>query len=75
MYLTGSIFSKETRKEKINRMWDLQDWCLILKSHACPDLYYNFAIVHSFLEAYFEIIHLAGKVRLYLQHKSGLGRI
>lgn len=56
-------------------MWDLQDCCIILKSYACPDLYYNFTIVHGFLEAYFEIIHLAGKVRLYLQHKNGLSKI
>lgn len=57
MSLTGSIFSKENRKDKLGRMWELQGWCIILKSHACPDLYYNFTIVHSFLEAYFEIIH------------------
>ena len=75
MSLTGNIFSKENGKEELSRMWELQGWCVILKSHACPDLYYNFAIVHSFLETYFEVIHQAGKARLYLKHNSGLSKI
>lgn len=56
MSLIGPKFLKQDRKEKLSKMWELQS-CMLSQNYMLAQICIaTYAIAHSFLEVYFEVI-------------------